>query len=143
MLVDIATDLRTASGLYGSIESVREQLRALSSRLASDSRNADLRGRADSVEHHFMLVADSLTQQNPGAFYEWPVKLSSKLSYLAGNVQSSDYVPTNQARDAHTFLKGQLRVAKSAYDALVQNDLRAFNDQLRQRGLPAILVQQP
>ena len=90
-----------------------------------------------------MLVADSLTQQNPGAFYEWPVKLSSKLSYLASNVQSSDYIPTNQARDAHTFLKGQLRVTRNAYTALVQNELRAFNDVLRQRGLAPILVQQP
>jgi hypothetical protein len=143
MLVDIAKDLRTSAAMYSSIEGIRGQLRTLRTRLASDASNADVRTRADSLERRFMFVADSLSQQNPGAFYEWPVKLSSKLSYLAGNVQSSDHVPTNQAQDAHTFLKGQLRVAKEAYDALVQSELRAFNDVLRQRGLPPILVTQP
>jgi hypothetical protein len=90
-----------------------------------------------------MLVADSLVQQNPGAFYEWPQKLTSKFSYLASEVQTSDHQPTSQAREADAFLEAQLKLVKSEYAELLARDLAALNDLLRKRGLPPILTVQP
>jgi hypothetical protein len=143
MLVNLSADLTATSTLYGGIDNVRGQLRALSERLPRDAANADVRASTDSLEAKFTYLADSLAQQKPGAFYEWPQKLAAKLSYLASEVQTSDHRPTDQARDAHVFLRGQLRLVKTQYDALLQKDLPAFNALLRQKGLPPVIVVQP
>ena len=143
MLVDLASDLRASSSLYADIDAVRGQLRALRGRLSADRANADLTGGADSLEHRFMLLADSLAQQNPGAFYEWPQKLTAKISYLASEVQVSDNRPTDQAREARAFLEGQLALVRREYAALVAKDLAAFNAQLRRRGLQGVITTVP
>ena len=143
MLHDLAVDLASSTALTSGIEGVRGQLRALSAKLTSDAANQDVRAAADSVERKFMLVADSLVQQNPGAFYEWPQKLSSKISYLASEVQGSDHQPTAQAREADGFLKSQLRLVRSEYTALLEKDLAALNDLLRKRGMAPVLTTQP
>lgn len=90
-----------------------------------------------------MLVADSLSQQNPGAFYEWPQKLTAKISYLASEIQVSDHRPTDQAREAHAFLQQQLRLVQREYDALVASDLAAFNQALERRGIPGVVTVVP
>ncbi len=143
MLHALAVDLASSTALTAGIEGVRGQLRALSAKLASDAANQDVRATADSVERKFMLVADSLVQQNPGAFYEWPQKLSSKISYLASEVQGSDHQPTAQAREADGFLKNQLKLVRSEYAALLEKDLAALNELLRKRGMPPVLTTQP
>ena len=70
----------------------------------------------------------------------WPVKLISKLIYLANHVQSSDYQPTAQAREAYAVLADLLRVARTDYARLVGEDLTNFNELLQPRNLPVIVV---
>ncbi len=143
LLEDLATDLSSSNALTGEIEGVRGQLHALSRRLGAEETSAGLRASADSVERRFMLVADSLVQRNPGAFYEWPQKLSAKLAYLATEVQNSDHRPTAQAREADSYLKAQLALVKSEYASLVAHELAALNDALRKRGIAPVLTVQP
>jgi len=143
MLVAIGTDLGSAGVLNGSIENVRGQLRSLGTRVASDPAQADVRAQSETLEQRFMQLADSLVQQIPGPFYERPVKLIARLQYLSTHVQTSDYQPTDQARESHEFLRGQLRLVRSQYDALVRTELAAFNELLRRKGLPPIVVTQP
>ena len=82
-------------------------------------------------------------QQNPGAFYEWPQKLTAKISYLASEVQGSDHRPTAQAREADVFLKDQLKLVQAEYKQLIERDLAALNEMLRKRGLATVLTVQP
>ena len=143
MLRDLAADLASSAALTSGIENVRGQLQALSAKLASDASNQDVRAATDSVQHKFALVADSLVQQNPGAFYEWPQKLTAKISYLASEIQGSDHRPTAQAHEADLFLKGQLTLVQSEYARLMAHDLAALNELLRKRGLTPVLTVQP
>ena len=143
MLVAIGTDLGSAGVLNSSIENVRGQLRSLGTRVASDPAQADVRAQSEGLEQRFMQLADSLVQQIPAPFYERPVKLITKLQYLSTHLQTSDYQPTDQARESHEFLRGQLRLVRSQYDALVRTELATFNELLRRRGLPPIVVTQP
>jgi hypothetical protein len=140
MLVEIANDLGAARVLNGSIEDVRRQLRSLG---ANDRAAADLRTQSVGLERRFMQLADSLVQQIPGAFYERPQKLIVKLQYLSTHLQSSDYQPTDQAREAHRFLRDQVRLVRAQFDAMVRTELASFNELLRQQGLPTIVVVQP
>jgi photosystem II stability/assembly factor-like uncharacterized protein len=137
MLTDIAKSLDASGNLYASIDKIREQL-------AGASRGAgDVGPAVDSLEQKFAFLADSLTQQKPGAFYEWPVRLSAKLSYLASEVQSSDRKPTDQAREALAVLKSQLALVQQAYTRLMATDLPRLNARLQSRGLRPISVIQP
>lgn len=142
MLQEISADLNSAVALSNRIASVRSQLQTLTGKLASGNGMADVRAAANIVEQKFSAAADLLRQQKPVGFYEWPVKLEAKLIYLAGHVQSSDYEPTDQAREAHVFLKDQLRIAKSTYDELMRRDLATFNELLLRRGLQQITIEQ-
>jgi uncharacterized UBP type Zn finger protein len=103
----------------------------------------DVRAAADSVEQQLKVLADSLTQQKPGAFYENPVKLIAKLTYLASEVQSSDRKPTDQAQEAHALLKFQLRLVQREFASLLQADLPHLNALLRSRGIAPVVVVQP
>jgi hypothetical protein len=143
MLAELSGDLAAATGIYAGIESVRSQLQSLSSTLAGDRANGDVKATADSLERKFMFAADSLAQQKGGAFYEWPVRLNAKLNYLATEVQSSDRRPTDQARQAHAFLKNQLRVVRADYESLIRRDVAGLNEILRARGLRTIVTVVP
>jgi photosystem II stability/assembly factor-like uncharacterized protein len=140
LLVDIAKDLDAAGNLYASIDNVRGQLAATSIRASG---HADLQSAVDSLEKKLALLADSLTQQKPGAFYEWPVRLSAQLSYLASEVQSSDRKPTDQARAAYSVLKSQLALVQRIYMTLVATELTKLNARLRAGSLQPIVVTQP
>ncbi|HKW09345.1 MAG TPA: hypothetical protein VJO33_03135 [Gemmatimonadaceae bacterium] len=143
MLVDLAKDIGASTALYSQIDDIRSQVRTVRARVADSSSLADVRAAADSVERRVTFLADSLVQQKVVAFYEWPVKLTAKFRYLADHVQSSDRLPTDQAREADTLLKGQLALAQREYAALVRGQLASFNDLLRRRGQTPIIVQQP
>ena len=143
MLKDLSVDLTSSVQLTSGIQNVRTQLRAMRAKLAGDSATTDVRAAADSLEREFTAVEDSLSQQKGGPFYEWPVKLTAKLVYLVNHVQSSDYEPTTQALEAHTFLKSQLRLVKGKYDVLMQKKLTAFNNMLHLRGLPTVITVVP
>jgi hypothetical protein len=141
LLVDLAQDIGAAGDLYASIDNIRGQLVTVVDRAAMST--PDVRAAADSVEQQLKVLADSLTQQKPGAFYENPVKLIAKLTYLASEVQSSDRKPTDQAQEAHALLKFQLRLVQREFASLLQADLPHLNALLRSRGIAPVVVVQP
>ena len=141
MLVDLAQDIGLSGNLYANIDNIRGQLASVSDR--ASRLDPALAVAADSVERKLAFLADSLTQQKPGAFYEWPVKLIAQLNYLASEVQASDRKPTDQARQARAVLQSKLRLVQREYTALVQEDLPRLNARLRARGLTPVIVSQP
>jgi hypothetical protein len=143
MLVNVGNDIASATLLNGSIENVRTQLRTLGLRVANDAANSDVKAQSEALTLRFSALADTLVQPLPGPFYERAVKLIVRLQYLATHLQTSDYGPTDQARESHEFLRSQLRLVRSEYDALIRTELAAFNDLLRRKGLPPIVVSQP
>ncbi|HEX6941565.1 MAG TPA: hypothetical protein VF128_01490, partial [Gemmatimonadaceae bacterium] len=131
MLVEVANDIASATVLNGSIENVRAQLRTLGQQVANDAANSDVKTQSEALALRFSALADTLVQPLPGPFYERAVKLIVRLQYLATHLQTSDYGPTDQARESHEFLRGQLRLVRTEYAALVRNDLSTLNDLLR------------
>jgi len=140
MMQKLKDDIKTAEKLSQQIDTVRSQLEILEEEAGEDRELADA---TVELEAKFAALADSLVQQKEGGFFMWPGKLISKLTYLATNVQSSDYPPTQQAREAHDVLRELLDVAEAEFQGLVQNDLQNFNGALRERGLPIVEVIPP
>ena len=70
-------------------------------------------------------------------------KLLSKLNYLAAGLAGGDFRPTDQQVEAQQILAGQLRGHVAQLDGLLAKDLRAFNEMLRTRNIPNIVVRAP
>jgi hypothetical protein len=67
-------------------------------------------------------------------------KLIAKLGYLANGISSSDFKPTDQHGEVQQLLNGQLREHLTALDALLAKDVVAFNELLKQRNVPNVVV---
>jgi hypothetical protein len=67
-------------------------------------------------------------------------KLISKIAYLANGIGSSDFRPTDQQLEVQQILARELRGHLAALDALLARELAAFNEMLRQRNVPNVVV---
>ena len=68
------------------------------------------------------------------------MKLNNQLAALAGEVETSYGAPTNAAYEVFKMLSGQLDTQVSAWRTLVENDLKSFNQLVRQQDVPAIVI---
>ena len=67
-------------------------------------------------------------------------KLISKLGYLANGMAASDHKPTDQHTEVAGILKGELRTHLTALDGLLTKELVAFNELLKQKNVPNVVV---
>jgi hypothetical protein len=70
-----------------------------------------------------------------------PQKIYEKLSVLAGDVAGSvDFAPNKQQREVLAELKARLAVQTGLFEALVKNDVAAFNKLLTEKGAAGIVI---
>jgi len=67
-------------------------------------------------------------------------KLIGKINYLANGLASADFKPTDQQLEVRKILGDQLRAHLAALDGLLSRELGAFNDLLRKRNVPNVVV---
>jgi hypothetical protein len=69
--------------------------------------------------------------------------LNNKLAALQGIVESGDFRPTDQSHAVFKELSAQLDVQLGKLDALIRNDLTAFNAMVVKKKLTPIIPAQP
>ena len=69
----------------------------------------------------------------------WPRRLYAKLTSLAGYIGESDFPPTMQHMEVYELYKGELAECVSGLEEIETNDLAAFNQLLRDRGIPNVV----
>ena len=69
--------------------------------------------------------------------------LLQKISYLAGEVGSSDFPPTTQQVAVQEELKQQGEKFGQEFQQVVTKDVAAFSAMLRERNIPNIIVKSP
>src|SRR4029453_9490922 len=87
------------------------------------------------------LVDLRLTGGQDGVRYA--SKLLGKINYLAGGLASADFKPTNQQLEAQKVIDDQLKGIQSQADGLRTKVLGAFNEQLRTKNPPIIVIPSP
>ena len=143
MLREVVADLNAVADMVNGIERARAQIAALKQTLGGDEKTADVRNAADSLEKKLVAVEEDLIQLwvtgrgQDGIRY--PQKLGGRLLYLGGGLEGSDFRPTDQQREAHQALREQLRASKAKYDAVMTQDVAAFNAMLQGRGLGGVV----
>jgi photosystem II stability/assembly factor-like uncharacterized protein len=143
VLFQLKRDLDEGADIVNQIEIVRSQIEQLL-RLVDD---AAVRKAAEAFERKLIdlemnFVDLRLTGRGQDTV-RWGSKLLSKLNYLASGLMSGDFRPTDQQLEVQKELEGRLRQHAAAWEALVKTDLPQFNDLLRQRNVPTVIVRVP
>jgi hypothetical protein len=142
LLLEIYDNTNAVAKMINQAERVRKQLRDLKTFLeghpAADAVNkagAEIDRKLLDVEDFFFPVR--LT--GSGDELRWPSKFYAKLGFLADQVASSDYPPTDQMMDVHRTFKSQLAAQQEKQRKIVEEDLAAFDRLLVEKKIPHIL----
>ena len=143
MLQDLRKDVDTAGDLVNQLESVRGQLYQLTSVMGSDT-DGSIKSAADDLDKKLLDIEDQLIQRRLTGqgqdTVRWPPKLISKLSYVGSGLAGSDFAPTNQQKEVYAALKQQLTALKQRFDAVMNQDLAAFNKMLRDKNIGNVIT---
>jgi hypothetical protein len=140
----LATDLDAAVAMINSLENVRGQLAALKATVGSDSTRKEVAAAADSLDQKLRVVERKLFQTRATSRGQddlrWPQRLSEQLQYLSGEIESSDYAPTESQRQVASLLSAQVKAVRAEFDRVTTGDVAAFNSMLQQRKVPNVIT---
>jgi DNA-binding FrmR family transcriptional regulator len=129
--------------MINALENVRGQLAALKSTMSSDSTRKDVMTAADSLDMKLRVVERKLFQTRATGrgqdILRWPQRISEQLQYLAGEMESSDYTPTESQRQVAELLRAQVKAVRTEFDRVMAGDVAAFNAMLQQRKVPNVI----
>ena len=143
LLAEIRNDYDAAADAINRIEWVRRQLYDLVDVLQSQGGADDLIDGANSLDANLIAIEEELIQlRTTGTGQDgvrYPAKVVGKLRHLANGVSSADFRPTDQHGEVHILLRDILMSAREDLSALLERDLAAFNQLLRDRGLNPLI----
>ena len=143
LLAEIRNDYDAAADAINRIEWVRRQLYDLVEVLQSQGGADDLIDGANSLDANLIAIEEELIQlRTTGTGQDgvrYPAKVVGKLRHLANGVSSADFRPTDQHGEVHILLRNILMSARDDLGALLETDLAAFNQLLRDRGLNPLI----
>lgn len=145
MQLEIRKDLNCVSDMISQIEWIRKQLYDLKDVISTGKVDKALLkaiGKLDiklrSVENE--LFQASIAEGDSKSFRD-PQKLYSKLSVLAGDVGNSvDFAPNQQQKKVFEVLKERLQIQRARFGELLQTELVAFNEMLKEKNFSGIIV---
>jgi photosystem II stability/assembly factor-like uncharacterized protein len=141
-LLAIRDDLDQAADAVSRIEAVRVQTDAIA-RVVDDT--TVKRAAAQLVKQFMDLEMNLVDLRLTGGGQDgvrFGSKLISKLGYLANGMSGSDHRPTDQHAEVQQILHTELRTHLTALDGLLAKELTGFNELLRQRNIPNVVVRQ-
>jgi len=133
-LFELGRDMDRAADLVNATEMARSQIEALV-KVVDDQ---TITKAADALNQKLIAVEENLVELRVRA--GGGSKLARKLSYLASELASSDFKPTNQQLDVQKLLEERLATCQGQLDAVRARDLPVFNELLRQRKVPHIIT---
>jgi hypothetical protein len=126
-LFELRRDMERAADLVNGIELARSQIEGRA-RVVDDQA---ITKASDELNQKLIAVEENLVELQVRA--GGGSKLARKLSYLASELASSDFKPTNQQLEVQKLLEERLATYQQQFDALRARDLPAFNELLWQR----------
>jgi hypothetical protein len=142
-LLGIYKDIDSAADLINRIEWVRKQLGSLGEVLREDKEAGPLLKAAAELERKLMDVEGfffPLDMTGSGDDLRFQDKFYVKLSFLAYDMNKSDFPPTEQQLEVKEMFERQLTEYRSRLDELVEKDVAAFNAILREKNIPNIIA---
>jgi photosystem II stability/assembly factor-like uncharacterized protein len=142
-LLQMRTNLDGAVDLVNELEFVRGQIDALN-RVNTDpaiKRAADeLAKKCIDIEQDLVELRATGRGQDG---VRWGSKLVGKMGYLANELASADFKPTNQETEVEKLHETRLNAVRAQIETLRSRDLNGFNEVLRGKNLPVIVQLSP
>ena len=147
MMLELRKDLESGAQMVNQIEFIRSQLQRLMATLNTGSDSVAVKSAAVAFDKKLIDIEENLIQRRLTGqgqdTVRWPPKLLSKINYLAGGLGSGDFAPTKQQREVHALFKGQLAGLRQRMDAVLNQDLVAFNKVLVDNGIKTTIKPAP
>ncbi len=145
-LLEIREDINTVVAMVNEIEWVRKQIRDLDEMLAEKEAVEEIleAGKAldeklDALEGRFFELRMSGGNARQDTL-RWRRRLYSKLTSLAGYIGGSDFPPTTQQMEVYQLYQEQLEESQRELNELREEDIAAFNQLLRDKGIPGVIA---
>ncbi len=125
-------DLNVTSDMISEIELIKKRLNDLREAMERDDNATSIIAEADTLYGKLQALEDKLLQpilaEGDSKSFRFPNRLYSQLSFLIGNLaQSVDFAPNEQQREVHQLLQQRLVQYQAEFQALLDNDVAAFN----------------
>jgi len=124
------------------IRAAREQIEAAGNR-AAEAGHEDLQARAGELAETLTGIENELIQTQNEAFQDalnFPPKLASEFAALYGYVAQPDDRPSQGASERFEDLQAELDEVLGRLDPVMDQEIPAFNQELSDRGVPAVVV---
>jgi len=145
-VIRVRDRLSDANGAVVRIRALKDQIEQVRTRLADQSNAAVIRTQADTLRQHLSAVEEEIYQvrnrssQDP---LNYPIKLNNKIAALMGVAASADARPTDQSLTVFAELSAALRVQLDRLGRIVDTEVPAFNQLVRDANIPALTARQP
>jgi hypothetical protein len=137
-LFELRRDMDRAADIVNGVEVARGQIERLT-RVVEDQ---GVRKAADELNQKLIAVEQNLVdlRLTGPAGHTWESRLARKLSYLASQLASADFKPTDSQLEVQILLEQRLATFENRFKALRERDLPAFNQLLQQRNVPQVIT---
>ncbi|WP_036381322.1 glycosyl hydrolase [Muricauda sp. MAR_2010_75] len=145
---DFISDINeTVDKAHKSIQKIRDintKLDAFVKQYKDNPATEALVEKAKKMKEEFGEIEKALYQtknrsnQDPLNF---PIRLTNKLAHLNSLVSIDDFPPTEQDMAVKNELSGKIKTQLTAFDALVDDEIQAFNDEFNSLGLEYLSIE--
>lgn len=144
LLLEMRDSLNQTYDGVQTVRSLRRQIKELVKRVAEAGYDiGELEAASESLTEQLTAIEEELMQPKNEADQDvenFPTKVDNQLAYVYWFVDMADARPTDGQRERYLDLKEELRVILSRLQTLMDTDLGAFNDRVREMGVAPVIL---
>jgi photosystem II stability/assembly factor-like uncharacterized protein len=133
-LQSVRDDLKTTGDMISQVEILRQQIEDLGPSVGDAAATFDTRLIAFEENLHQLRITGGQDGMR------WGAKLVEKLAHIATELQENDSPPTTQQIEVRSELDAQIQALHTQFDELLRTEVPKFNDLLKQKGVPSIVL---
>ena len=138
LLLRIRDKVSATHGAIITIRDLRGQVEGWERRLAGREGAPEIRAQARHLKATLTDIEDALVQREAASPLQYPSRLNVKIAGLAGFVDSADAAPARQQYEVFDDLSARIDAQLARLNAVITDDVAAFNAALRDADLPAV-----
>jgi photosystem II stability/assembly factor-like uncharacterized protein len=143
LLLQIRDKLTETHDAVARIREVRDQVSGAAERAKGTPEEKAVGDAADAFKKKVTAVEEALYQTRnkaPEDPLNYPIRLNNKLAALAGVVASAQAAPTDQSYAVYKDVAARIDVELAALTEALDKDLPAFNQLVREKNVPAVVL---
>jgi seryl-tRNA synthetase len=126
-----------------NIRSVRKQINDFMA-LQGNGTAGEIKTMADSINKRFTKIEEALYQTKAKSeedVLNYPIRINDQVAGIYDYAASGNYAPTQQVKEAFSFLSAKADAELSELKIIIDTDLPKFNALIREKQLPVIGVE--